>query len=135
MAVKTKMSSNFPLVMIADSDPYVRDLVSRFVSEAGYKVTLATQGYEALDDARKMLPIAIMADMLLPKLDGLALCKLLKGDPATEHIVTVIVVSVLSAEERAKQAGADAFILKPLEKSRVLRVLQEALDRDRGRNQ
>jgi CheY-like chemotaxis protein len=121
------MTESGKLIMIADQDPYVRDMVSRFISEAGYRVTVAAQGYEALDDARKLLPAAIMADIMLPKLDGLSLCRLLKSDPATEKIITVIVFSVLSAEERARNAGADEFILKPLEKSRVLNVLQRAI--------
>jgi CheY-like chemotaxis protein len=115
-----------PLVMIADADANVRELVSRFIQEAGYAATLAVDGYDALDNARKLLPVAILADMLLPRLDGLALCRILKGDPQTKHIITVIVFSVLSAEERAKKAGADAFVLKPLEKSRVLNVLKSA---------
>ncbi|MBU6452882.1 MAG: response regulator [Cyanobacteria bacterium REEB67] len=121
------MKESGQLIMIADQDPYVRDMVSRFISDAGYRVTVAAQGYEALDDARKLLPAAIMADIMLPKLDGLTLCRLLKSDPATERIITVIVFSVLSAEERARKAGADGFILKPLEKSRVLNVLEQAI--------
>lgn len=57
--------------MIADADANVRELVSRFIAEAGYAVTLAVDGYEALDNARQMLPVAILADMLLPRLVGL----------------------------------------------------------------
>jgi CheY-like chemotaxis protein len=121
------VTTNNPLIMIADPDPYVRDLVSRFLRDAGYDTTLAKEGYEALDDARKLLPVAILADLMLPRLDGLALCRVLKGDPATEKIITVIVFSVISAEDRARKAGADAFIIKPLEKSRVLRVLEETV--------
>jgi CheY-like chemotaxis protein len=114
------------VVMIADGDNNVRQLVSRFVSEAGYTVIFATDGYEALDNARKAPPLVILTDILLPRLDGLALCRLIKGDAATKNIVTVIVFSVLAAEERALKAGADAFIHKPLEKTRLLMVLEEA---------
>jgi CheY-like chemotaxis protein len=122
-----------PVIMVADADPHVRALVGRFVGEAGYKVTYAVDGYEALDDARKSPPVAILADMLLPRLDGLALCRLLKNDPTTSHIITVIVFSVLSAEEKARKAGADAFVRKPLEKNRVLNTLKEAIS-SRGTN-
>lgn len=121
-----KPKSDKPLVMIADPDVAVRELVSHFIVEAGYEVVFASEGYEALDGARKMLPIAVLADVLLPKLDGLALCRLLKGDPETQHIITVIVFSVLAAEERSKRAGADAFLKKPLERTRVLKVLRNA---------
>lgn len=121
-----KSKSDKPLVLVADADEAVRDLVSHYMTEAGYDVICAKEGYEALDTARKVLPIAVFADVLLPKLDGLALCRLLKGDPDTQHIVTVIVFSVLAAEERSKRAGADAFLKKPLEKNRVLKVLEKA---------
>ncbi len=113
------------VVMIADSDNNVRQMVSRFLSEAGYTVIFATDGYEALDNARKAPPLVILADILLPRLDGLALCRLIKGDEATKNIVTVIVFSVLAAEERALKAGTDAFIHN-LEKKRLLMALEEA---------
>jgi CheY-like chemotaxis protein len=121
------MSKVDNLIMIADADPYVREMVSRFLTESGYAVTAVEDGYQALDGARKNLPRVILADILLPRLDGLALCRLLKGDPETADIVTVIVFSVLSAEERAKRAGADAFIKKPLERARLLATLEAAM--------
>jgi CheY-like chemotaxis protein len=118
-----------PVVMVADSDSNVRDLVGRFITEAGYSAVYAHTGYEALDSARKSPPLAILADILLPKLDGLALCRLIKGDPETSNIVTVIIISILSSDERAKKAGADAFVQKPLEKTRILNTLREAVER------
>jgi CheY-like chemotaxis protein len=112
-------------VMIADADPYTRELVSRFLQESGYKVVIAVDGYDALDTARKSPPLIILADILLPKLDGVSLCRILKDDPQTQKIVTVILFSVLAAEERARKAGAEAFIKKPLEKNRLLSVIQK----------
>ena len=116
-------SVDLTTVLIADADPNVRELVGRFIAEAGYKVTFATNGYDALDSARLSPPVAIFADIVLPKLDGLTLCRLLKEDPVTKDIVTIIVFSVLSAEEKAKRAGANAFIKKPLDKDDILKVL------------
>jgi len=113
------------VVMIADTDHQVRQLVSHFLTGTGYTVEYALDGYEALDRARAAPPDVVLADILLPRLDGLALCRLLKGDPATED-VTVIIFSVLASEERALKAGADAFTHKPLEKNRLLKVLEQA---------
>jgi len=123
------------LVMVADADAHVRDLVGRFITEAGFQVTFAVDGYDALDSARSKPPLIILADVLLPRLDGLALCRILKGDPATAGIITVIVFSVLSAEERARKAGADGFIQKPLEKKRVLKTLSDAWAKKDGKNE
>ncbi len=125
-----KATEKKSIVMVADPDFAVRELVSHFLIEAGYEVVFASDGYDALDNARKLLPVAILADVLLPKLDGLALCRILKNDEQTQHIITVIVFSVLAAEERSKRAGADAFLKKPLEKTRLLRILQKATDED-----
>ena len=122
------------VVMIADADSHVRDLVGRFVTEAGYIAVYATDGYQALDQARKEPPMAILADIMLPKLDGLALCRLIKGDPCTSHIITVIVLSVFAAEERVRKAGADAFVQKPLEKTRILNTLKDAAQKRGGLN-
>jgi len=125
-AIASEMDNKNKIVMVADPDPYTRELVGRYIDEAGYEVTFATDGYEALDSARRSPPTVILADVLLPRLDGLALCRILKGDPATESIITVIVYSVIAAESRARKAGADAFVQKPLEKNRLLKALDEA---------
>lgn len=111
--------------MVADADANVRTMVGRFLTEAGYAVCFASDGYEALDGTRKSPPIAILADLLLPRLDGLALCRLVKSNPETADVVMVIVLSVLAAEEKVSLAGADAFIKKPLEKSRILGTLAD----------
>jgi CheY-like chemotaxis protein len=70
----------------------------------------------------------VLVDIIIPKLDGLALCRLLKSDPATQNI-SVMVFSVLSAPERAQNAGADAFLSKPLEKTILLDALTEVIMR------
>jgi CheY-like chemotaxis protein len=114
--------------MIADADLHVRELAGHFLTEAGYQVEYAVDGYEALDNARKTLPAVVLVDIIIPKLDGLALCRLIKSDPATQNI-SVMVFSVLSAPERALNAGADAFLSKPLEKTILVDALKEVIMR------
>ncbi|CAN5255554.1 N/A [soil metagenome] len=110
-------------VILADPDPNVRELVGRFLAEAGYTVTIATNGYDALDSARLAPPVALFADIMLPKLDGLTLCRLLKEDAEVKDLITIIVFSVLSVEEKAIRAGANAFIKKPVDKDDILNAL------------
>lgn len=125
-----KLNKTFSdVVIIADADPNVRELVSHFLIDSGYKVKIETDGYEALDNIRKDPPLAVLTDILLPRLDGLTLCRLLKDDLATQHVVAVIVFSVMAAEDRAKKVGADAFLRKPLERTRVLNALKEATNK------
>jgi DNA-binding response OmpR family regulator len=101
------------VILCVERDPFVRDLESYFLTEAGFGVTFAEDGLQALQLARELHPTIVITEILVPKLDGLALCRRLKSDPATQDIA-VLVFSLLAAECRARDAGADAFLIKPL---------------------
>lgn len=101
------------VILCVERDPFVRDLESYFLTEAGFSVTFAEDGLRAFQLARELHPTIVITEILVPKLDGLALCRRLKSDPATRDIA-VLVFSLLSAERRARDAGADAFLNKPL---------------------
>jgi CheY-like chemotaxis protein len=114
------------VILCVERDPFVRDLESYFLTEAGFGVTFVEDGLQALQLARELHPTIVITEILVPKLDGLALCRRLKSDPATKDIA-VLVFSLLAAERRAHDAGADAFLIKPLSpqglKDAVRRVL------------
>lgn len=89
-------------------------------------------GYSALDRVRSRSPSAVITEILVPRLDGLALCRSLKGDSLTER-VPVLVISMLAAHERARLSGADAFLEKPLEKSSLVAAVRRLIDtKERG---
>ena len=101
------------LVLIAERDKHVRELQEFFLTRAGFACEFVDDGEQAFDVARRLQPRAIVCEILLPKLDGLTLCRRLKADSATRAI-PVIVFSILSAGVRANEAGADAFLRKPI---------------------
>ncbi|MFL5403954.1 MAG: response regulator [Gemmatimonadales bacterium] len=101
------------VILCVERDPYVRELETYFLTEAGFGVTFAEDGLQALELAQQLHPTIVITEILVPKLDGLALCRRLKSDPATSDIA-VLVFSLLAAERRAQDAGADAFLNKPL---------------------
>jgi CheY-like chemotaxis protein len=101
------------VILCVERDPYVRDLEAYFLNEAGFGVTFAEDGIQALELARRTHPAIVITEILVPKLDGLALCRRLKSDPATSDIA-VLIFSLLAAERRAQDAGADAFLSKPM---------------------
>jgi len=72
-----------------------------------------------LEKAKKNPPDAILLEVIIPKLNGLTLCRLLKTDPATKNI-RIVVLSVLTSKNAAEIVGADAFLSKPLEKIRLV---------------
>ncbi len=57
--------------MIVDGDPFVKELAGHFLTEAGYEVEYALDGYEALDRSRLAPPAVLLVDIIIPKLDGL----------------------------------------------------------------
>jgi DNA-binding response OmpR family regulator len=101
------------LILCVERDPHVRDLETYFLTEAGFEVTFAADGMEALELARTLRPAIVITEILVPRLDGLALCRRLKADRETRG-TAVVVFSLLAAEDRAHEAGADAFLGKPL---------------------
>jgi CheY-like chemotaxis protein len=101
----------------------VRELQRFFLTEAGYQVTFADDGLQALKLVQELRPAVVITEILIPKLDGLALCRRVKSEPPIKNTV-IVVLSMLSAEERARAAGADAFLSKPLLAETLTRTVE-----------
>jgi two-component system response regulator MprA len=112
------------IILVVERDPHVRDLEAFFLNEAGFGVEFAEDGPAALALAQRLIPDIVITEILVPKLDGLALCRSLKADAATSH-VQVLVFSILAAAKRAHEAGADAFLMKPLAERRLVNTVRE----------
>lgn len=117
------------VILVVERDPHVRELEAHFLGRAGYVAHFAEDGQAALDLARELLPDILVTEILVPKLDGLSLCRAIKSDPGTRHIA-VLIFSILSATVRAKEAGADAFLSKPLAEVRLVEMMQRLLQAD-----
>ncbi|MEJ7596271.1 MAG: response regulator [Kofleriaceae bacterium] len=111
-----------------ERDPHVRTLGAQFLVAAGHRVELAIDGQEALAKIRAHKPDLVLCEILVPKLDGLALCRQLKANPETRDVV-VLVLSILAASSRAKEAGADGFLLKPLAQHRLIAMVQDLVEK------
>lgn len=115
-----------PLALIAERDPNVRALEKHFLEGAGFEVAFLDDGMAALDLARLSPPAVVITEILLPRLDGLTLCRRLRQDPVTQD-VPVIVFSILSAGARAIEAGAQTFLRKPFIESTFLAAVRDAI--------
>ena len=122
-----RQSPSRMLILVVERDPHVRELEAHFLQGAGFSVEFAQDGYAALEQARQLHPDIIITEILVPKLDGLALCRQLKADAATRDI-SVVIFSILAASGRAKEAGADAFLMKPLAEHRLITTVQGLLE-------
>lgn len=114
------------VVLIAERDQQVRALQRVFLERAGLAVEFADDGLAALGRAQVAPPALVVTEILLPKLDGLTLCRRLRDEPATAH-VPVVVLSILAAAGRAAEAGAWAFLRKPIVESTLVAAVLAAI--------
>lgn len=119
------------LLLVIERDPYVRKLEQFFLGEAGFRVEFADDGLSGLNRARELVPAIVITEILLPHVDGLSVCRALKAEPATRH-VALLVFSVLAAEKQAREAGADAFLEKPVDDGLLLRTVKELIGGSRN---
>jgi CheY-like chemotaxis protein len=115
------------IILVVDRDPYMRELQAHFLQNAGYAVTFADDGGGALAQARSGVPDIIIAEILIPGLDGLTLCRQIKADPRTRD-TAVLIFSILAAAGRARDAGADAFLRKPFAEHVMIDTVRRLLE-------
>lgn len=115
------------IILVVERDQHVRELEAHFLDRAGFSVEFAADGDAALARARELVPDILVTEILVPMLDGLSLCRRLKVDPQTRDIA-VLVFSILAAGDRAREAGADAFLLKPLAEHILVATVEKLLE-------
>ena len=108
-------------VLIVDDDIQVREDLKLPLLMRGYKVLEATNGQEALNITREEKPQVILQDILISKLDGFRVSRLIKFDTRLQHIVVVAITQLgrQETQEEAKRMGFDYFLTKPLDPERV----------------
>jgi CheY-like chemotaxis protein len=111
-------------ILIAERDQSVRRLQTIFLERASFTVDFADDGPSALERAQLISPALVITEILIPGLDGLALCRALRDDPRTSGI-PIMVFSILGAARRAAEAGATAFLRKPLVDSIFVAAVEE----------
>lgn len=115
------------LILVVERDPHVKKLERFFLEQAGFRLEFAEDGLQGLERARTLRPRIVVTEIMLPGMDGLNVCRALKSDVGTKGI-PVLVLSILSAQDRALEAGADAFLQKPLDDARLIETVVRLLD-------
>lgn len=113
-------------ILIVDDEVGVRQLVQRILGKS-YEVLEAKDGGEAIDVSRTQKPDLILMDMMMPKVDGLTACYLIKKDESTKKIPVVMLTAITyDLNKRLSQdvMGADGYITKPF----TPKELQSAID-------
>ena len=115
-----------PVILIAERDPNVREFQALFLTRAGYAVEFVDDGQLALDRVAVLAPALLVTEILIPRVDGLTLCRRVRADPALSDL-PVLVFSILAAGIRANEAGATAFLRKPLVEATFLAEVAHAV--------
>jgi DNA-binding response OmpR family regulator len=136
------MSRTFPMVqpppslmqhkiMVVDDEADVIDMLSLNLRAGGFQVVTVEDGATALAKARSESPSLIILDLMLPKMPGLEICRVLKSDPATRHIPVIMLTA--KAEEVDKivglELGADDYVTKPFSPRELILRINRSLRR------
>ena len=120
-----------PLVLIADDDPDIRELVGFRLERAGCNVMRAADGEEALRLAGEKTPDICVLDVMMPKLDGLGVTRALRDTSATERVPVLLLTARAGDEDVARglDAGANDYLRKPFSPQELATRVEQVLGR------
>ncbi len=120
-------------ILIVDDEQDILELIRHTLNKEGFEVHVAVNGQQAIEKAKKLLPDLILMDVMMPVMDGMEACRLIKDDASIKDIPIVFLTarSEEFAELAGFEAGADDYIAKPI-RSRVLLSRIKAILRRQG---
>jgi len=116
-------------ILIVDDEEDLAFSIARRLASAGYEAICAEDGAEGLRRAQTEAPDLIILDLMLPKMDGYKVCRLLKFDERFKHIPIVILSARCQDDDMdlGKKTGADAYMTKPFDPAALLDKIRELL--------
>ncbi len=118
------------LVLIADDEVHIREVISYTLQNAGLEVIVAQNGAEALELAKSEHPDLLITDYQMPGPNGIELCLELRQDPQTQHIPAIMLTArgLDVDQDKLDQAGIRMVVAKPFSPREVLSCVEELLD-------
>ena len=118
-------------ILVADDESSTAEMLAVILGFTGYDVTRAYDGAQALELAQSVKPDVLLLDVRMPKLYGLDVAKRVKSDPELKGKVVVLFSSADEDEVQWREAGADAFLRKPIDIRRLPEVVGSLLSEKR----
>jgi two-component system alkaline phosphatase synthesis response regulator PhoP len=116
-------------ILIADDNLTNVELLEAYLSDTDCRIAVATDGRQTLEKVAECQPDLILLDIMMPKLSGFEVCRIIKQAPDTRHIMILMVTALreLGDVERAVAAGCDDFLSKPINKLELLKRVENML--------
>ena len=119
-------------VLIVEDDPNIRELLQLYLEKDGYAVTLAADGGQGMEKYRAIQPDLVLLDVMMPVMDGWAVCKAIREEDDTP-IIMLTAKGETDDKVQGLKAGADDYVTKPFEMKELLARIEAVLRRsDRG---
>jgi len=126
---EVKASSHVPRVLIVDDSLSVRQSLSQLIEDAGFDALLARDGIEAMDMIREQAPDIVLADMEMPRMNGLELTSALRSNEATNELPVIMITSRSMQKHRdeAEKAGVNMYMTKPFAEDILLSNIENQI--------
>ena len=114
-------------ILYVEDNEFNRKIVRDLLARTSYRLIEATDGDAGVVTAQEMLPDLIIMDIQLPKLSGLDATRQLRAGPGTAHIPIIVITSfaLVGDEQKARDAGAAAYLAKPYSPRELLRLIRQ----------
>jgi DNA-binding response OmpR family regulator len=120
-------------ILVVDDEPDFVEMLTWVLNKEGYVVESASGGLEGLNKAKIVLPDLIVLDLMLPELDGRAVCEILRQLPSTAAIPVLMLTGCATeaCKAIALEAGVDEYVTKPFSPKMLVSKIRTTLDRNR----
>ena len=116
-------------VLVVDDEPMTRNLLRMILSHAGYAIYEAEDGLDALEKVKNHAPDLVILDVMMPVMDGIDVCRAVRGDAATADLPIIMLSAYANSEavEDSMKAGANKYLTKPISRKKLLEEVNALL--------
>ena len=120
-----------PTILIVDDESIARDILEGHLISEGYNLAFCTSGFQALDYIEKTPVDLVLLDVMMPHMDGIQVCRSIKSNEQLWHILVILITGFSDDElqERARDAGANGFLSKPIKGEKLRLAIRSMLER------
>ena len=118
-------------ILVVDDEANIRELLMQELTEAGYRVTTASSGREAIASVRTDRPDLVILDVMMPEMNGFDVAAVLKNDPSTMEI-PIVILSIVQDRERGFRLGVDRYLTKPIDTDLLFREVGTLIEQKKS---